>query len=223
MPTCRKRLSVREGGKINRARKLKPGAPSLQISTGTSSVRQKVNRDLPAGSLTPRPGTGPLPGFGLETLRLEEPFADVQVQLHVFQPAFPVRLERKDAAPGFSCEAHAGRLARPGPQGADNRAVAVRGHKAADADARHFRQLARNQPVEPCRCMPHHLPFERLARVRAPSHSVATSRAMFRNPCGMTSFGMTILVAHPKQPWPEESGQVTTRHADPASHGPSVC
>jgi len=71
MPTCRKRLSVRQGENIIRARKLKLGAHSIRISTGASSVRQKVNRDLPAESLTRRPRTGPLLGFALETLLLE--------------------------------------------------------------------------------------------------------------------------------------------------------
>ena len=70
-------------------------------------------------SLQPLPGrprTRPLLSFALETLLLEKPFADIEMQLHRFQPVLPVRLEGKDAALRFCGEPHAGEFA-PGPEG----------------------------------------------------------------------------------------------------------
>ena len=150
MPTCRKRLSVPQGENIIRARKLKLGAHSIRISTGASSVRQKVNRDLPAGSLTRQPGTGTLLGFAPETLLPGEPFADVQVPLHGFQPVLPVRLEGEDAAPRFSGEPHAGKFARPGP----HRAVAVRGRLIAGSRSQPF---GCDVPGDVAKSMPDHV------------------------------------------------------------------
>lgn len=121
-------------------------------------------------SLKPLPGrsrTRPLLSFALEALLLEEPFADIEMQFHGFQPVLPVRLKGQDAALRFSGEPHAGELARAGPQGAGDGAVAVRGYKAAHSDTSLFRQLVCNHAVEPCQRVAHHFSVERLARLIA--------------------------------------------------------
>lgn len=123
--------------------------------------------NLPS-SLQPLPGrprTRPLLSFALETLLLEQPFTDIEMQLHGFQPVLPVRLEGEAAALRFSGKPHAGELARAGPKGAGDGAVAVRGRKAADPNAALFRQLVSNHPVEPCRRMTQHLAVKRLSRL----------------------------------------------------------